>query len=74
MMSIEHINLKFLVRQGKTPTEALKLFQELYGDKTMSRTRLLRGIGDSKKKERMWKMIPEVGGYPQAEQMKMLSA
>jgi len=25
---------------GKTPTEALKLLQEVYGDDTMSRTRL----------------------------------
>ena len=40
-MSIEQrINLKFLVRLGKTPTEALKLLQEVYGNDTMSRTRL----------------------------------
>jgi len=40
-MSVEQqINLKFLVRLGKTPTEALKLHQEVYGDDTMSRTRL----------------------------------
>jgi len=40
-MSVEQqINLKFLVRFGKTPTEALKLLQEVYGDDTMSRTRL----------------------------------
>ena len=32
--------LKFIVRLGKPPTEALKLFQEVYGDETMSRTRL----------------------------------
>ena len=38
-MSIEQqINLKFLVRLGRTPTEALKLLQEVYGDDTMSRT------------------------------------
>ena len=35
----QRINLKFLVCLGKTPTEALKLFQEIYGDDTMSRTR-----------------------------------
>ena len=28
----QQINLKFLVRLGKTPTEALKLLQEVYGD------------------------------------------
>ena len=32
--------MKFLVHLGKTPTEALKLLQEVYGDDTMSRTRL----------------------------------
>ena len=41
-ISIEQqINRKFLVRLGKTPTEALKLLQEVYGDDMMSRTRLL---------------------------------
>ena len=41
-MSVEQrINLKFLVRLGKTPTEALKLLQKVYGDDTMSRTCLL---------------------------------
>ena len=40
-MSVEQrIDLKFLVRLGKTPTQALKLLQEIYGDDTMSRTRL----------------------------------
>ena len=40
-MSVEQrINLKFLVRLEKTPTEALKLLQEIYNDDTMSRTRL----------------------------------
>ena len=38
-MSVEQrIYLKFLVRLGKTPTEALKLLQEVYGDNTTSRT------------------------------------
>ena len=38
-MSVEQrINLKFLVRLGKTPTEALKLHQEVHGDDTISRT------------------------------------
>ena len=40
-MSVEQrINLKFLVRLGKTPAEALKLLQKVYDDDTMSRTRL----------------------------------
>ena len=36
----QRINLKFFVCLGKTPTEALKLLQEVYGDDTTSRTRL----------------------------------
>ena len=40
-MNVEQqINLKFLVHLEKTPTEALKLLQEVYGDDIMSRTRL----------------------------------
>ena len=40
-MSIEQrINLKFLVGLGKTPTETFNLLQEVYGDATMSRTRI----------------------------------
>ena len=40
-MSIaQRINLKFLVRLGKTPTEAFKLLQKVYEDTTMSRTRI----------------------------------
>ena len=34
------MNIGFLVHLGKTPTEALKLLQEVYGDDTMSRTHL----------------------------------
>ena len=34
----QRINLKFLVRLGKIPTEALNLLQEVYGDNMMSRT------------------------------------
>ena len=40
-MSIEQrINLKFLVRLGKTPTETFNSLQEVFGDATMSRTRI----------------------------------
>jgi len=34
------INLKLIVRFRKTPTEALKLLQEVYGDDTMSTSRV----------------------------------
>ena len=40
MIVKQQINLKFLVRLGKTPTEALKLLHEVCSDDTMSRTRL----------------------------------
>ena len=37
-MSVEQrINLKPLVRLGKTPSETLKLLQEVYGDDMMSK-------------------------------------
>ena len=73
-MSDQHrINLKFLARLGKTPTKALKLLQEVYGDDTMSRTRLLSGIRGSKSGKRRWKIITGVRGYQNAEQIKMLS-
>ena len=69
----QQINLKFLVHLGKTPTEALKLLQEVYGDDTMTRIHLFEWHRGSKREERRWKMITGVGGHPQAEQMKMLS-
>ncbi|XP_019727872.1 putative uncharacterized protein FLJ37770 [Hippocampus comes] len=36
----QRINLKFLVRLGKSPSEALGLLQQVYGDETMSRSRV----------------------------------
>ena len=40
-MSIEQrTNLKFLVRLGKTPTEALGLLQQVYGNEALSRCRV----------------------------------
>ena len=69
-MSVEQrINLKFLVHLGKTPTEALKLLQKVYGDDIMSRTRL----SEWHREERRWRMITGVGGHPQKVQMKMWS-
>ena len=68
----QRINLKFLVRLGKTPTEALKLLQEVNGTDTMSRTHLFEW--HRRFKERRWKMITGVGDHSQAEQMKMFCA
>lgn len=36
----QRINLKFLVRLGKTPSQALEMLQQAYGGNTMSRTRV----------------------------------
>ena len=36
----QHINLKFLVKLGKGPTDCLKLLQEVYGEATMSHVHL----------------------------------
>ena len=40
MSVVQRNNQKLLVCFGKTPTKALKLLQEVYGDDMMSRTRL----------------------------------
>jgi len=37
MSSEQQIDPKFLVQLGKTPTEALKLLRQVYGDNAMSR-------------------------------------
>ena len=71
-MSVEQrINLKFLVRLGKTPTEALKLLQEVYGDDTMSRTRLFEW--HRRFKEGREKVEDDHRSGRPSEQMKMLS-
>ena len=49
MSSEQQINLKFLVQLGKTPTEALNLLNEVYGDNAMSRACVFRGTKDSKR-------------------------
>ena len=40
MTSEQRTNLKFLVRLGKTPSEALTMLHQVYGDETMSRSRV----------------------------------
>ena len=40
-MTIEQrINIKFCVKLGKTETETLKMLRDIYGDSSMSRTRV----------------------------------
>ena len=36
----QRINLRFLVKQKKMPTESLKMLQKAYGDQAMSRARV----------------------------------
>ena len=38
-MSTDFVHLKFLVQLGETPTEALSLLQQVYGNEAMSRCR-----------------------------------
>ena len=38
----QRINLKFLVKLKKTPTESLKMLQEAHGDQAMSRARVFK--------------------------------
>ncbi|KAK8375113.1 hypothetical protein O3P69_011329 [Scylla paramamosain] len=40
MSAEQRTNLKFLVQLGKTPSEALGMLQKVYGDETMSRSRV----------------------------------
>lgn len=40
MTTEQRINLKFLVRLGKSPSDALRMLQEVYGDEAMSRSRV----------------------------------
>ena len=42
MSTEQRTNLKFLVRLGKTPTEALGLLQQVYGNEAMSRCRVFK--------------------------------
>ena len=62
-MSVEQrINVEFLVPLGKTPTQALKLLLEAYGDDAMSKTRLFEwhrkvkeGRGEVEDDHRSWR-------------------
>lgn len=40
MNTEQRTNLKFLVRLGKTPSQALEMLKQVYGDNAMSRTRV----------------------------------
>ena len=40
MSAEQRTNMKFLVQLGKTPSEALGMLQKVYGDDTMSRSRV----------------------------------
>ena len=72
MSSEQPINLKFLVRLGKTRTEALNLLNLFYGDNTMSRACVFKWHKNLRREGRRWRMIPEVEGLQLAEMMKTL--
>ena len=64
----QRINLKFLVKLRKTPTECFKLVKEVYGEDVMSRTQ--NGTNILRKAARKWRMIPRRDDLPQQGQMK----
>ena len=57
-MTRQRTNLKFLVRLGKSPTEALSMLQQVYKEHTMFRTTVFLSHKRLKKDVRMLKMIP----------------
>ena len=57
-MTRQRTNLKFLVRLGKSPTEALSMLQQVYKEHTMFRTTVFLSHKRFKKDVRMLKMIP----------------
>ena len=73
-MSIEQrINLKFLVRLGKTPIETFNSLQEVYGDATMSRIRIFEWHKRFREEREDVEDDPKMEDQQQAEQTKMLS-
>ena len=74
MMSFkQRINLKFLFRFRKTPTETFNFLQKVYADVMMSRNRIFKWLKRFKMEERMWKMTLGAEGQQQAERTKVLS-
>jgi len=73
MNTKRRINLKFLDRFGKIPTETLWLLQEVYGVIQFQDLGCLSGTRGSKKEERVLKLIPKAGGHQQAEPVKISS-
>ena len=67
MNTEQRINLKFVVRVGKTPSQAHEMFQQVYGDNTMSRARDFKRHKRYQKAHGKWKMTPRAGGLQQVE-------
>jgi len=70
-MTTEQTNLKFLVRLGKTTTQALRLLQDVYGDDTMSIGRAFEWHRRLRRED--VEDDPGAGGLPQAGPKKLLS-
>ena len=60
MTTGQQTNLKFLVRFGKSPAEALCMLQHVYKEQSLSRSTVFHGTKDSKKDVRMLRMVPGV--------------
>jgi hypothetical protein len=58
------IHVKFYVKIGKSASETLALLMLAYGEYVMKKSRVLNGIGCSRKGEKICKMTQEVGSQP----------
>ena len=70
MITEQQTNLKFLVRLGKSTTEALSMLQQMYKEQTLFRATVFCGIKESKKDLRM---IPGAEDLQPVEIKPMLS-
>ena len=66
MTTEQWTNLKFLVRLGKKPTEALKLLQDVYGDDAMSQARVFEWHRRFKEGRKDVEDDPRGGDLPRA--------
>ena len=73
MTTEQHINLKFLVRLGKTPLDALRMLQEVYGDEAMPRSHVFEWHKQFKEGRKDVKMTLGVEGLQRAGLRTMLS-
>ena len=73
MSSEQQINLKFIVRLEKTPTKALNLLNQVYGDNAMSGACVFKLHKKFKEGRRKVEDDPRSGSLQPAEMMKTLN-